>query len=1099
MNDPIPNFYITKGTLPGTASSYVPRAADQELYDRLLAGEYTHILTSRQVGKSSITIRTALRLKAEGVHVIVIDLSSMGSEVTREQWYRGVCQRMAKMLNLQQEMNDFLEKSSDLSPLQMWEESLQEVLLKNLSGPIVFFIDEIEYVRSLKHDTDEFFIAIRSCYNRRAIDPDFERLAFCLIGSCSPADLIRRPDVTPYNIGSRVELTDFSPDEAALLEKGLNKDPEIAKRLMSRVLYWTGGHPYLTQNLCWLISHEANVTDESAVDTLCEKAFFGGAALSGDSNLAFVSNRILASSEGIEDLLSLYKQILAGKRIPDDDTNRLVQALKIAGLIGFAKGRLRVRNRIYQTVFDRRWVCEHMPDAELRRQRIAYRNGMLRAVALLGSILVPVAIAAVFAYYQWQRANTALADLNQSLYEANIFRGQTYWKLGDTTAVSNLVEQHLPEKDVNKENWKRFEWRYLWSKLHQDKQTLRGHTATIISVACSGDGRIASGGFDKTVRVWNESGMCLKIINGFSSWISSVTFSGDSKYLAVGVENSDISIYDTVDWKKVQSFHLTDKTGLRLLDFLPGGKTLFAGLSNRNNDPSLQQVSSQEEGVPFRLRTLWVPSQSDNTLSLFPDFKTAVARTDVPNVRQDFALVDSKTGQKLRVFQSQKGETIASSKVSPDGSMLAVAFNRKLCIYNLKGKSEPILTQGVDAEIHAMTFSSNGALLACACWDNQIRIFDTKGLKLRSVLKGHTERVNSVVFSRDDKTLISGSSDLTVKLWDVKSFPDPEDDEEEKLPAELRRHYDSFAFAPETANLLVQKKGSVIERWNLNNMQREALAAPLTSSDILVAISAYGKRFVTSKNNQADIWEVQTGRHIARFAFAPTGYRLSMDSTVFSPDGEKIVFWFEQPGGGLQQILWNVSDQKELFSLPKTVASNGSVFSPDSRLLVRREVLLGNNVDKINVWDVGRKSIVYRLPNAKQDPIHGFQNDLISSSFSADGNLIAGCDWEGDIRIFDGKNGRPIAAFKPFSGNARRVSFSPDGKTLAVAGENGGIKLFNFSTRREVARFLAKPNINLLSFSTDGTMLFCQARDGIHIWRAPSTTDIEKRRRQEAN
>ena len=46
-----------------------------------------------------------------------------------------------------------------------------------------------------------------------------------------------------------------------------------------------------------------------------------------------------------------------------------------------AEGCLRVRNRIYERVFDREWVTQHMPDAELRRQRAAYRRGLLRATA----------------------------------------------------------------------------------------------------------------------------------------------------------------------------------------------------------------------------------------------------------------------------------------------------------------------------------------------------------------------------------------------------------------------------------------------------------------------------------------------------------------------------------------------------------------------------------------------------------------------------------------------------------------------------------------------------------------------------------------------
>ena len=48
---------------------------------------------------------------------------------------------------------------------------------------------------------------------------------------------------------------------------------------------------------------------------------------------------------------------------------------------------LEVRNRIYARVFDRAWIATHMPDAEVRRQRVAYRRGLARAAAVAGVVL----------------------------------------------------------------------------------------------------------------------------------------------------------------------------------------------------------------------------------------------------------------------------------------------------------------------------------------------------------------------------------------------------------------------------------------------------------------------------------------------------------------------------------------------------------------------------------------------------------------------------------------------------------------------------------------------------------------------------------------
>src|SRR5205085_839556 len=115
---------------------------------------------------------------------------------------------------------------------------------------LVIAIDEIDAVRSLPFSTDEFFAALRDCYNRRRQEPEFQRLTFCLLGVATPSDLIQDTRTTPFNIGRRIDLIDFSAAEAAPLAGGLRREEPTGRALLERLLYWTGGHPYLTQRLC---------------------------------------------------------------------------------------------------------------------------------------------------------------------------------------------------------------------------------------------------------------------------------------------------------------------------------------------------------------------------------------------------------------------------------------------------------------------------------------------------------------------------------------------------------------------------------------------------------------------------------------------------------------------------------------------------------------------------------------------------------------------------------------------------------------------------------------------------------------------------------
>ena len=80
----------------------------------------------------------------------------------------------------------------------------------------MIFVDEIDTTLRLDF-TDDFFTAIRFLYQLRAVDATLQRLSFVLIGVATPGDLIKDVARTPFNIGHRIELTDFTVEEAQAL------------------------------------------------------------------------------------------------------------------------------------------------------------------------------------------------------------------------------------------------------------------------------------------------------------------------------------------------------------------------------------------------------------------------------------------------------------------------------------------------------------------------------------------------------------------------------------------------------------------------------------------------------------------------------------------------------------------------------------------------------------------------------------------------------------------------------------------------------------------------------------------------------------------
>src|SRR5262245_23415673 len=310
------NFYVVGGTLGHDAQCYVERRADQHLYEQLVTGRFCYVLTARQMGKSSLMIRTAARLRKAGISVAVLDLTAVGQNLTARQWYGGLLIQLGQRLGCEDELIEFW-KASTVGPLQHWFAAIREVILAR-ADRVVIFIDEIDTVRSLPFATDEFFGAIRDCYNRRSDDPKMECLTFCLMGVAAPTDLIRDKRTTPFNIGECVELDDFTANEAAPLARGFSSDQSNGAALLKRVLYWTSGHPYLTQALCKSVASHQSVKDDSGVDRLCDDLFFSARARERDDNLLFVRERILRSDVDVAALLEIYRRVRNGKVVADD-------------------------------------------------------------------------------------------------------------------------------------------------------------------------------------------------------------------------------------------------------------------------------------------------------------------------------------------------------------------------------------------------------------------------------------------------------------------------------------------------------------------------------------------------------------------------------------------------------------------------------------------------------------------------------------------------------------------------------------------------------------------------------------------------------------
>lgn len=356
-------YQVGGAVRPGAV--YVTRPADHLLPEALLRGELCQVLAPRQMGKSSLRMRVSERLAQEGYRTATVDLSGLGTAgVTPDAWFAGLCGELATELDVPEPV------LPPGAPLHGWTRFLGDLVDAD-PEPLVVFFDEIDIVRRLPFGGADLLGGIRAVYERRAHDPRWRRLMVCVVGAATPDALSAASGGAPFNVGTRIELRDFTRLEAATLADGL-PDPT----LLETVYQWTAGHPYMTLRLCEELAREG--TDETPpaprVAELVRRLFLDGGP-SGDVNLAAAGREILFDDDLAHARLDLYARARIAPVPRDAAPPGLVDALELSGMIAERQGKLEPRNRIVAEVFDAAWITRQLAGRPIQAAMRPWRAG----------------------------------------------------------------------------------------------------------------------------------------------------------------------------------------------------------------------------------------------------------------------------------------------------------------------------------------------------------------------------------------------------------------------------------------------------------------------------------------------------------------------------------------------------------------------------------------------------------------------------------------------------------------------------------------------------------------------------------------------------